>query len=76
MSFFYLPFHATGDRRDVGESEWLDISEGHKEKDKMGNLPGRRTKMKSRNKGTVELKVRETFAVVWAEMCVKLDWQS
>lgn len=40
----------------------------------MGNLPGRRTKMNSRNKGMVELKSRKkTFADVWVEMCGKLD---
>lgn len=40
----------------------------------MGNLPGRRTKMNSRNKGMVELKSRKkTFADVWDEMCGKLD---
>lgn len=73
LSFFCLPFHATGDRRDVGESEWLDISERHKEKDKMGNLPGRRTKMKSRNKGMVELKVRERLLLLNGLRCV-LSW--
>lgn len=70
FSFFYLIFHATRDRRDVGESEWIDISEKHKEKEMMGILPGRRTKMNGMNKGMVEIKVRERLLVLYV---VRMD---
>lgn len=63
--FFYLIFHATRDRKDVGESEWIDISERHKEREIMGVLPGRRTQMNSKNKGMVEIKVRERLLVLY-----------
>lgn len=55
------------DRRDVGESEWIDISERPKEKEMMGILPRRRTKVNRRNKGIVEIKVRKRLLVLYED---------